>query len=241
MPDPVSNTNTPPLLISFFVPCFNEELNVKNTLGVIKEAAEDLSYETIVVDDGSTDLTSEVTERYIKDNPDLNIKLITRKKNAGLGANYFESANIAHGTYFMLVNGDNVEPVDALKKIIGKAGDADMVIPNFGNADHRTWNRRFISMLFTGIVNYISGNRIGYYNGPVLHLTKNICNININSFGYGYQAEILCKLLSSGATYSEVVVPNGDRQWGASKAFAPKNFISVASSLVNILRNRMCS
>jgi hypothetical protein len=95
--------------------------------------------------------------------------------------------------------------------------------------------------LFTKIVNALSGNNIRYYNGPVLHLTSNVCHVEIEAFGYGYQAELLCKLLATGTSYTEVIVPNGDRQWGASKAFAPKNFISVASSLVNILRNRMRS
>jgi glycosyltransferase involved in cell wall biosynthesis len=227
------------ILISFFVPCFNEEDNIRNTLDVIKEAAAGIEHEIIVVDDGSSDLTSSVTERYIAKNPEMLISLIKRATNVGLGSNYFESADTARGTYFMLVNGDNVEPVGALKTIISKAGQAEMIIPNFGDADKREWNRRVLSMLFTGIVNCLSGNRIGYYNGPVLHLTDNIRNVDIKTFGYGYQAEILCTLLQSGTTYTEVIVPNGDRQWGASKAFAPKNFASVASSLLTIFMNRI--
>jgi len=227
------------VLISFFVPCYNEENNIENTLDVIKESAAHIHYEIIVVDDGSTDRTSANTEKYIANNPSTPIQLIKRKKNVGLGANYFESANIANGTYFMLVNGDNVEPVDALKAIIDLAGQTDMVIPNFGDADKREWSRKLLSLLFTKIVNALSGNNIRYYNGPVLHLTSNVCHVEIEAFGYGYQAELLCKLLATDTSYKEVVVPNGDRQWGASKAFAPKNFISVASSLVNILRNRM--
>ena len=110
------------MLISFFVPCYNEENNIENTLDVIKESAAHIHYEIIVVDDGSTDRTSANTEKYIANNPSTPIQLIKRKKNVGLGANYFESANIANGTYFMLVNGDNVEPVDALKAIIDLAG-----------------------------------------------------------------------------------------------------------------------
>jgi glycosyltransferase involved in cell wall biosynthesis len=236
---PILNENSSETLITFFVPCFNEEKNIECTLNVIKEAAAEVKYEVIVVDDGSTDLTSATIERYIKNNQDLTIKLIKRVQNVGLGTNYFESAIVACGTYFMLVNGDNVEPVETIKAIISKVGQADMVIPNFGKLDKRKWNRRLLSILFTTIVNFISGNRIGYYNGPVLHLRENILKVRIDSFGYGYQAEILCKLLQSRATYIEVVVSNGDREWGASKAFAPKNFLSVASSLITILFNRI--
>ncbi len=225
--------------ISFFVPCFNEEKNVENTLEVIKKAAVSINYEIIVVDDGSTDLTSAATERYIALNPEILITLVKRAKNVGLGANYLSSAQIAQGTHFMLVNGDNVEPVESLETIIGKVGQADMVIPNFRNADKRKWNRRALSSLFTSIVNYLSGNRISYYNGPVLHLRKNVLDSGTNSFGYGYQAEILCKLLRSGATYLEITVPMQDRKMGASKAFTPKNLFSISSSLATILLNRI--
>ena len=169
--------NESTVLISFFVPCYNEEFNIENTLDVIKESATSISYEVIVVDDGSTDLTSNNTERYIANNPEMSIRLVKRKKNIGLGANYFESANIANGSYFMLVNGDNVEPVDALKTIISKAGQTDMVIPNFGDGDKREWNRKLLSILFTTIVNFLSGNNIRYYNGTVLHRTENVLSL----------------------------------------------------------------
>ena len=239
MSNPASKTDAASILISFFVPCFNEEQNIENTLEVIREAAVGIDYEIIVVDDGSTDLTSTATERYIALNPEIVITLIKRAKNVGLGANYLSSAQIAKGTHFMLVNGDNVEPVESLETIIGKVGQADMVIPNFGNADKRKWNRRALSSLFTSIVNCLSGNRISYYNGPVLHLRKNVLDIGTDSFGYGYQAETLCKLLRSGATYLEIIVPMQDREMGASKAFTLKNLFSVSSSLGAILISRI--
>ena len=68
------------MLISFFVPCYNEENNIENTLDVIKESAAHIHYEIIVVDDGSTDRTSANTEKYIANNPSTPIQLIKRKK-----------------------------------------------------------------------------------------------------------------------------------------------------------------
>ena len=48
--------------ITFFVPCYNEEKNVTKTLNTIISAVNKtkLSFEIIVVDDKSEDLTKEV-------------------------------------------------------------------------------------------------------------------------------------------------------------------------------------
>ena len=39
----------------------------------------------------------------------------------------------------MLINGDNVEPVNAIKKLLDNIGEADMVIPYFGKNDKRVF------------------------------------------------------------------------------------------------------
>ncbi|WP_430396131.1 glycosyltransferase family 2 protein [Ferrovibrio sp.] len=225
--------------ISFFVPCYNEERNIGGTLATIAEAIGTLPHEVLVIDDGSKDGTGDVVRSYMAAHPERPIRFIIRGKNQGLGLNYFKAAFEARGRYYMLVNGDNVEPVETIRAITALVGKADMVVPNFGRGDKRPWSRRAISATFTFITNLLSGNRIGYYNGPVLHLTENVRFWRSETIGYGYQAELLCKMLANGATYVEVVVPNGDREWGSSKAFAPGNFLSVANSLFHILLRRI--
>ena len=52
------------ITLSIYVPCFNEENNIVNTLNKIKEAIQNISYEVLVVDDGSKDKTIEMIENY---------------------------------------------------------------------------------------------------------------------------------------------------------------------------------
>jgi glycosyltransferase involved in cell wall biosynthesis len=52
------------ILVSFIIPAYNEEQNLPKTLSSIKTNLEELGYETIVVDNGSTDSTAEVAERH---------------------------------------------------------------------------------------------------------------------------------------------------------------------------------
>ena len=55
----------------------------------------------------------------------------------GVGTTYIDTAFVATGKYYMLVNGDNVEPEETLALIFGQIGQADMIIPYFGNQDNR--------------------------------------------------------------------------------------------------------
>ena len=225
--------------ISFFVPCKNEEKNIYKTLENIIYSVEGLSYEILVVDDGSTDKTLSIIDKFKLKHKNVNLQTIKRQKNLGIGKNYFLVSRIAIGKYFMLINGDGVEPKESIKKLIKSLGTAEIIIPYFGNNDQRSKFRKNLSLVFTSIVNIISGNKIKYYNGPVIHLTDNLKYTRVETFGYGYQAEIICDLLLYDKSYYHVEINNSDRQWGASKAFALANFVSVANSLFHILIRRI--
>jgi len=95
-----------------------------------------------------------------------------------------------------------------------------------------------LSWLFTLLVNLLSGHRLKYYNGPVLHKTENVRMWFSETAGFGYQAELLCRLLDEGITVVEVQIANSDRERGFSKAFRFTNLLSVANTLFHILLRR---
>lgn len=226
--------------ISFFVPCLNEEDNVAATLDTIVAACRPSgrTYEIIVVDDHSTDRTVSVVREYCHRFPDLPITLLCHDETRGLGRNYLDTAGRSAGRYYMLVNGDNVEPVAAIGRIIRHLGEAEMIIPYFAH-DSRGSGRKTLSRLFTGLINLISGNRLRYYNGPVAHLRRNVAECHVETGGFAYQAEIITTLLRCGAGYLEIEVDNTDRRAGSSKAFRWKNFQGIAGSLWRIVLRRI--
>lgn len=230
-----------PYDLTFFVPCYNEEGNIKMTIQTIQEAMRDsaLHYEILVCDDASTDRTKRVVEKIMKEEKTIPLRLISNKKNRGLGFNYFRFSLLARGKHYMLVNGDNVEPAEAIRRIVRYCGKYDMVIPYFGPGDKRSLFRVTTSRLFSFLVNLASGNHIHYYNGPVLHRTENVRIWRSETRGYGYQAELICRLLHEGASYHEVIIPNAKREWGFSKAFSLGNILSVSNSLFHIFLRRL--
>lgn len=227
--------------ITFFVPCLNEELNVLGTLNVILAAVNQVkvSYEIVVVDDASTDKTAEIVETFQREHPGVPLHLTRNAINQGLGHNYAAAAVASRGRHYMLVNGDNVEPVGVVTALLSRLGLADIIIPYFGRLDKRPLKRRIISRTFTILVNLLSGTSVRYYNGAVIHLRENVVKHHPGTRGFAYEAELITRLIARGATYLEVEVPGAERPQGVSTAFKMRNAVSVGGSLIRIGRARL--
>jgi glycosyltransferase involved in cell wall biosynthesis len=89
-------------MISFVVPAYNEERLIGRTLAAIHSAASDLAltYEVIVVDDGSTDETAAVARANDARVVTVGFRQISRTRNAG--------ARAAAGDTFIFVDADTI-------------------------------------------------------------------------------------------------------------------------------------
>ena len=106
------------LYLSVVIPSFNEMANLRK--GVLDKIEKFLGnqkyeYEVIVVDDGSTDGSIELVEKFIKENP--NFKLI---KNPHLGKAGAVTTGIlaAVGDYILFSDMDQATPIEELKKLL---------------------------------------------------------------------------------------------------------------------------
>jgi SAM-dependent methyltransferase len=232
-----------PLDITIFVPCLNEQNHIGPTLDTITAAMSELpySYEVLVVDDASTDETSKIVENYIQAHLEAPIRLISNAKNRGLSTSYVDAAFLGRGTYYRMVCGDNAEPKEALIGILQRLGEADMVIPYHEHVTGKPARRVWLSRLYTAMVNLLSGYKIRYYNGMAIHLRHNVMRWGPYSFGFGFQAELITRLLDEGATYTEVPVKEATHREKAkgSSALNQRNFLSVAHTLSEVLIRRV--
>lgn len=233
--------NGAPVTLSLFVACYNEEENIEATLGTVDAACREvgISYETIVVDDGSKDRSVEVVRRYMEAHPDSPIVLKVNRHNEGVAMNFSEAAFLGRGEWYRMICGDDVEPKEALVTLFSRIGEADVLIPYHVGHTGRAAGRLLLSRIFTEAVNLISGYRLRYYNGMPLTRRSLVMRWHSNSHGFGFQADLITRLLSRGATYVEVGLPNRERRAGHSKALTFRNFCSVSHSLQNILIRRV--
>jgi glycosyltransferase involved in cell wall biosynthesis len=227
--------------LTVFVACYNEEQNIQETLETVVAACREveLRFEIIVIDDASRDRSVEIIQSFQKNNPDVALILKINPANEGLGNNYAEAAFIGHGTWYRLVCGDNVEPKETLVKVFSQAGKADLIIPYRPDESSRSGFRQLVSKCFTALVNFTSGHHIRYYNGLPLTRRYYVMRWHSNAHGFGFQADLITRLLDRGVSYLEIPVEGHERAAGSSAALTLKNLCSVAHSLLTLLIRRV--
>src|SRR5437764_1835632 len=102
--DGVEDVYRRPELLSVILPVFNEAHNLKELLPALFRSLEDLglSYEVIVVDDGSTDQTGEIVRQLAR--PQL--RLIQLLRNAGQTAALMAGIRFSKGDILVSMDGD---------------------------------------------------------------------------------------------------------------------------------------
>jgi glycosyltransferase involved in cell wall biosynthesis len=229
--------------ITILISCYNEEAfitdTIKNVIQSLKTTGH--SFEIVVVDDVSRDSSVQKVQDYIKSHPEHSIRLVQNKINRGLANNYVEAAFLGRGKYYRLCCGDDSEAPEALVNLFKYIGVADIIVP-YQNQDKilgKTASRRFISKTFTFLVNFISGYNIKYYNGMAIHLRYNVLRWHPNSYGFGFQADILTRLLDEGASFVQVESYGTDRKGGDSTALSMRNILSVSHTLLELVIRRI--
>jgi glycosyltransferase involved in cell wall biosynthesis len=228
--------------VTIVVPCLNEEKNIAATLETIREAMSGFAYryEIVVIDDGSKDGTGAIVEEYRHVHPEIELVLHRNKKNIGLSTSYVNGAFIGRGKYYKLVCGDNAEPKEALITVFSHLGDADMIVSYLTAVEGKSAVRMWISRLYTSLINFVSGHRIRYYNGGALHLRYNVMRWGPYSFGFGFQAELITRLLDEGTSYIEIPIKaRHEQKQGFNDALNWKNFLSVTHTLLELLIRRV--
>lgn len=123
----IRNLKNPPSA-SILVPAYNEENNIQTTLTSLTN----IDYpknklEVIVVNDGSTDNTQDLVEKFIIKNKGFNIRLIN-KKNGGKGAALNTGLAAAKGEFFICLDADSIVTKDALRKTLPHFTDDDIAV-----------------------------------------------------------------------------------------------------------------
>jgi glycosyltransferase involved in cell wall biosynthesis len=223
---------TSPRTLSIVVPAYCEAGNILGTLENIAGALAplDLDAEIIVVDDGSTDATRALVEANAARFTGL--RLLVNERNMGFGWTYRRGVGAASRDFIVMVHGDNAWGADTLRDLFSRVGDADIIIGYTRDMRRsRTLARTVISKTFTAVVNAMTGRRLKYYNGLQIHRAGVLKSLDIESTGFGFQAEVLVKALRLTRTYIEVPMTLREREVGDSKAFRWKNVVDVAATL----------
>ena len=121
-------------LLSVTVPCYNSENYMENCIHSLLTGGPEV--EVIIVDDGSTDRTGEIADKYTRDYPDI-VKVV-HQENGGHGEAVNTGLRHAEGLFFKVVDSDDWVSISAYKELMktlenlaGEQQLVDMVISNF--------------------------------------------------------------------------------------------------------------
>jgi len=104
--------------ISIIIPAFNEEKRISKTIKGIERYldSKNISYEIIVVDDGSSDNTLNLVKGFSKNNN--KITYITYEKNMGKGYAVREGVKNSKGNLILFSDADLSTPITEMEKLI---------------------------------------------------------------------------------------------------------------------------
>jgi dolichol-phosphate mannosyltransferase len=221
--------------ISIIVAALNEEIVVEKVLDEIYQCTKDhfTEFEIIAINDGSTDRTGEIMQNFFNKHP-ANVCVLNNPHNLGLGYSFQKGCKQARHSYVMLLCGDGGLPARSLPAIFDVVGAADLVIPYMTNLRKiKTLKRYLLSKAYVNLMNLLSGFKLRYYNGLPVYPKVLLEEIQVTSRGFGFQGEILVKLLKSGCTFVEIGV-EGFEETGNSSALRLKNVLSVGATFLHL-------
>jgi glycosyltransferase involved in cell wall biosynthesis len=202
--------------VSIVVPIYNEEENILPLYQRVTEAmaASDLSYELILVDDGSKD-SSYAVLKGIADQ-DRWVKVIRFRRNFGQTAAMAAGFDAAAGRVVVPMDGDlQNDPAD-IPLLMAKIEEGYDVVSGWRKDRQDTFiNRKLPSMLANGLISWLTGVHLHDYGCTLKAYRREVLEgINL----YGEMHRFVPALASQvGAKVAELPVRHHQRLYGTSK------------------------
>ncbi len=172
---------------TIIVPAYNEEDGLPITLSKLFQQLDD-SYEIIVVDDGSTDRTSEVAKDYP-------CRFIRHDFNRGKGEALKTGIRHARGDNVIWIDADDTYPVETIPEMVEALKEYEVVVGSrvSGNENIPAFNR-FGNWIFRTMIRTIYGFRAhdpctGLYGAKKARLEQ----MGLSAKGFAIEPEISIK------------------------------------------------
>lgn len=157
--------------ISIIFPAYQEEEAIVEVLERTKKTMDssEYDYEIIVVDDGSTDSTSEKAQSV------PGVKVVRHESNRGVGAARNTGILAASGSIVVFSDADGTYPVEDIPKLVKEIGKYDMVIgARIKESGTLPWLRKPVKDFIRKLASWMSEVDIPDLNSGLRAIKKNV-------------------------------------------------------------------
>jgi glycosyltransferase involved in cell wall biosynthesis len=213
--------------LSIILPAYNEAENLEQAVADALDAARRWAkeYEVIVVNDGSTDGSGEMAEALAAQDPA--IRVIHHPINRGMGAAVRTGTSAAVGEYLLSAAADNQVRFEELGVFAEAAGPGRVVV-GCRVTGHPAVGRRIVSWGYRFSLRHLFGLRVSDPSWIKLYHRSLLDQIEIESSGFFWEAEVLIKARHLGATIIEVPASVAPRSVGRSSAFTVRGIVGTS-------------
>ena len=186
-----------PRAVSVVVPAYNEERGIRTVLASLVQtlsALPGLTYEIIVVDDGSTDGTSEA----LRDLPDVSV--VRHDSNRGYGAALKTGLRHARYEWICITDADGTYPNERIGDLLAATDGAHMVVgARTAPGAHDPWLRRLPRTFLRNYAEWVTRHRIADMNSGLRIFRKDLAErfLHLLPDGFSFTTTITIALLMS--------------------------------------------
>lgn len=185
--------------VSIIIPAFDEEEGLGKVLGGL-DVWRSQGAEVIVVDDGSTDRTSEIART-------AGARVIRHRVNKGYGAALKSGIRAAGGEIIVTLDSDGQHDPCDIRRLLAELPDCDMVVGMRDKASHTPNLRRPGKWILARVANYLAQTEIPDLNSGFRAIRAKTLNrfLHILPNGFSFSTTLTLALFKEG--YNVAYVP----------------------------------
>lgn len=167
------------MILSIIIPAYNEEGNILELNKRISKTLNNVDYETIYINDGSTDKTLD----KIKSLNDENVKYISFSKNFGKEASIYAGLVHSKGKYTCILDADlqqNPKYIVSMLNYLKEHDDVDQIAMVMKNRDKENILNRISKNIFYKLVNKLSDIKLVDGASDFRMFNRNVKNAILN-------------------------------------------------------------
>ena len=222
--------------LSIIVPVYNECDTIAEVLAEV--LAVDLEKQVIVVDDGSTDGTTELLEAWGRDQPEW---VIVRRhpRNLGKGAAVRSGLAEVIGEWVIIQDGDlEYDPEDYPRLLAPLTAGATQVVYGsrfLGNNPRMFFTQRIGNVVLTWLTNRLYGASLTDMETCYkLFAREVVAGLALTSNRFNVEPELTAKVLRQGFDIVEVPITYTGRRYAEGKKINWRDFVSAVWTLVRL-------